>query len=184
MSGNEESLNDVAAELDAAISRIRWLVASVDRATPVLARPDLSAMNRIWVARQELVEIVVDMGRVTDFLVGELRALVGERLAEDALDRSRSRARTHGPWLSTEADSAASAPASMRRGQADEVRRRCDRVLHGRDVWSAARDFSPSGQFVVIDCAMLLRVGRAIVLSGMTRWPTAAQRSTFDRRHG
>ena len=85
MSGNEESLNDVAAELDAAISRIRWLVASVDRATPVSARPDLSAMNRIWVARQELVEIVVDMGRVTDFLVGELRALVGERLAEDAL---------------------------------------------------------------------------------------------------
>jgi hypothetical protein len=45
----------------------------------------MAAMQRIWLVQQRLADVVTEVGRVPAFMVDEVRALVGARLAEDDL---------------------------------------------------------------------------------------------------
>jgi hypothetical protein len=101
-------LDELATELDAAIDRLERIAAALADARPVVVGSSMAAMRRVWQAHDRLAGVVGEVGRVPAFMVDEVRALVGERLAEadgfeaDAADHSvrprplrQSRRRAH-----------------------------------------------------------------------------------------
>jgi hypothetical protein len=83
MSEDLHCLDELATELDVAITRLERIVAELADASPVLVGSNMAAMRRVWSVQHRMAEIVTDVGRVPAFMVDEVRALVGERLAAD-----------------------------------------------------------------------------------------------------
>jgi hypothetical protein len=83
MPGEVHCLDELATELDAAISRLERIVAALADARPVVTGSNMAAMRRVWLAHDRLTDLVGEVGRVPAFMVDEVRALVRERLAED-----------------------------------------------------------------------------------------------------